>query len=149
MPRGSKPKEFPSEIVEAAARLYRAGLSQKEVGEHLGVSQKVVWNLMRRHGIKARVPKNADQRGSKNPNWKGRTAGYQALHIRVSNLRGRPRKCEECGSTSRNRTFDWANMTDNLDDPSDYRRLCRSCHSRHDRKILNIRHMRRKIDASD
>jgi hypothetical protein len=63
---------------------------------------------------------------------------------RIEALKGRPRKCEVCGSDSQQRTYDWANLTGKYDDPSDYMRMCRSCHWKHDKKILNIHRMRKR-----
>lgn len=35
-------------------------------------------------------------------------------------------------------SYDWASMTGDFADPSDYKRLCRSCHWKLDDKITNI-----------
>lgn len=87
-----------------------------------------------------------NQHGPRNPNWKGAKAGYRALHLRVERLRGKPQRCEGCNSRAPGH-YDWANLTGRLDDPTDYRRLCRSCHWKLDRTILNIRHMRERVSA--
>lgn len=119
-------------------RLYESGLTQAEVGKHFGVSQKVIWNFMRRNGIKARVAAKRDQRGDKNSSWKGNRAGYQACHARVIMARGRPLKCEECGTTDPDRYYDWANLTGDFHNIDDYKRLCRSCHWKLDKIVLNL-----------
>lgn len=138
MPRGSKLKIYDDHLVTRVSDLYAAGHTQSEVAAMIGVSQKVVYNVMRRHGIKARVAAKRDQRGEKNSTWKGAAAKYDALHIRVQVLRGAPSKCETCGTTTA-KAFDWANLTGNYQDPWDYKRLCRSCHHRLDGKVRNLR----------
>lgn len=134
---GSKPKIYDPELVAEVDRLYTSGMTQLEVGASLGVSQKVVYNLMRRHGISTRARVKRDQRGEKNASWKGDSAGYSALHLRVAARRGKPSLCEHCGTTEAKR-FEWANLTGNYADVNDYARLCGSCHRRMDGTIRNI-----------
>lgn len=117
---------------------YRSGMSQDEVAAKYGTTQKVVYHAMKKYGIKARKQAPRNQRGENNNNWKGGEARYQALHIRVQKQRGKPRCCEVCGTKSSRKHYDWANMTGRYDDPSDYRRMCRSCHHTHDRRHLNF-----------
>jgi hypothetical protein len=74
------PRAYPPDLVESVRRLYGDGASQVEVGAALGVSQRVVWRLMARHGIARRPRIKREQRGSKNSSWKGgrsiSAAGY-------------------------------------------------------------------------
>lgn len=51
--------------------LYESGMTQQEVAEKLGTTQKVVYNYMRRHGINARVAAKRNQYGEANSTWKG------------------------------------------------------------------------------
>jgi hypothetical protein len=139
MPRGGKPKVYPPNMVERVKQLYGTGYTQTEIAMILGTTQKVIWNLMRRHGIRARIAVKRDQRGSKNSSWKGKQAGYQAKHLRVSVARGKPKKCERCGTTDENKTYDWACINGNYDDVASYTRLCRSCHWKNDGTIRNIK----------
>ena len=137
--RRMKSEQYATKLpLEKVRALYESGLTQEEVGERLGVSQKVIWSFMKRKGIKARIAAKRDQRGEKNSSWKGNRAGYQACHIRVITARGRPSRCEECGTTDPSRCYDWANLTCNYHDVDDYRRLCRSCHWKLDKTILNL-----------
>jgi hypothetical protein len=137
MPRGAKPKQYPPELVARVRDAYSAGMTQGEVAAHVGVTQKVVWKLMLRHGIKARVAAKRDQRGPKNHAWKGERAGYSAMHLRVIAERGQPALCEDCGVTEAPR-FEWANLTGNYGDVSDYKRLCCSCHHKLDHHVENL-----------
>ena len=138
MPRGAKPKQYPPELVERVRALYLGGMSQDEVAEAVGVTQKVVWKLMIRHEIPRRPQVKRDQRGSKNHMWKGGAAGYAAFHYRVTTLRGQPKKCEECGTDDEAKGYEWASITGRFSDPGDYRRLCRSCHKRYDEVYKNL-----------
>ena len=137
MPRGAKPKQYPDEMVANVRERYAAGATQAEIALALGTTQKVIWNLMVRHDIPRRVAAKRDQRGEKNSSWRGDRATYTAFHNRMYALRGKPRLCETCGTTTA-RSYDWANMTGRYDDPTDYRRLCRSCHWKYDNTARNL-----------
>ncbi len=124
--------------IDEVRRLYESGMTQEEVGKYFGVTQRVIWGFMRRNGIQARVAFKRNQLGSNNSNWKSDRAGYQACHLRVIASRGRPLRCEECGTTDPARSYDWANLTGKFHDVDDYKRLCRSCHWKLDDTVLNF-----------
>ena len=63
---------------------------------------------------------------------------YAMQHRRVENARGKPMKCSVCGTTKRNVTYQWANMTGHLDNVRDYKRMCKACHAKHDKIVRNI-----------
>lgn len=130
---GSKPKQYDPTLVDLVRRLYESGHTQDEIAKWTGQTQKVIWNLMRRHGIAARVAAKRDQRGERNHAWKGDDALYQAMHLRVESERGKPSECAACGTTIAKR-FEWANLTGHYDDTHDYVRLCVPCHRRFDRR---------------
>ena len=144
MPRGAKPKVYPKHIVEYVRENYAAGKTQSEIATELGLSQKVVFNVMRRHSIKARVPAKRDQTGPKNHMWKGDEASKYAFHRRLYSRFGKPARCGKCGTTEA-QNYDYANLTGRYEDINDYMPMCRSCHWKYDKKILNIRHMERKV----
>lgn len=127
---------------ELLRRLYTLGFTQIEIAKILNMTQKIVWGYMRRHKISARKAAKRNQYGKNNSMWKGDKAGYSALHLRVQALRGRPQKCEVCGATDKSLIYDWASLTGNYANPEDYMRMCRSCHWKYDKTILNIKHMR-------
>ncbi len=137
MPRGALPKVYAPELVARIASLYVSGLTQAEVAREAGVTQKVVWRVMRRNGVQARVAAKRDQRGERNHMWRGDSAKYAALHLRVETARGKPSLCEDCGTRSATR-FEWANLTGNYADVNDYRRLCCSCHHKFDGHARNL-----------
>lgn len=125
-------------------KMYRSGMTQQGIAEKLGVSQKTVYNHMKRFGIKARPAVAQDQWGERHPQWKGSDASPRALHRRVERRRGKPQYCEECKTTDPSLTYDWANMTGQYDVIEDYWRLCRSCHRKHDDAICNLRHQNKQ-----
>jgi hypothetical protein len=117
---------------------YAAGLTQHEIAERYHTTQKVVWRAMYNFGIKARVAAKRNQTGSNNDSWKGSKASYAAYHKRMESLKGKPQKCEVCGTVDTSKSYDWACLTGRYDDPSDYKRMCRSCHWKHDNTIKNL-----------
>lgn len=132
------------EAVELIRKLYAMGLSQTEIAEQMATGQSRISFLMKKHSIKARknshklVLLNSNQQGSKNRTWTGEAVGYAGAHSRVNRERGRPRKCETCG-TEDSKIYDWANMSGRYHDVNDYKRMCRSCHFKHDGVAKNFR----------
>ncbi len=118
------------------------GMLQREIGFKYSISQKVVWRAMKNMEIKAR-PRNSfafyDQRLHKNHRWKGSAASYFTLHQRLRRHRGQPNHCEICGEKGPGRKYEWANLTGKFDDFSDYKRMCISCHSKHDKIYYNFK----------
>lgn len=118
--------------------LYTSGMTQEEIAVEISTTVLSVRKFMKKCGIKSRVAAPRDQRGAKNANWKGDGVTYKAAHDRVYAIRGRPSKCEHCGTSSDDVNYEWANLTGNFHDPRDYIRLCRSCHCKHDGLIKNL-----------
>jgi adenylosuccinate lyase len=147
MTRGAKPKVYDSELVENVRQLYSAGHTQDEVGALLGISQKVIWKLMLRHQITARIAAKRNQYGARNTMWKGDTATYAAFHLRVQQQRGTPSVCGQCGTTKSPR-FEWASLTKNYADVQDYVRLCCSCHHRFDGTVRNLGSFAKRKEVS-
>lgn len=70
--------------------------------------------------------------------WKGEHASNVAKHAFIERHKGKPRECEHCGSKSRYKTYDWANVDHKYSrNLLDYIRLCRSCHRKYDIKNNN------------
>lgn len=68
----------------------------------------------------------------KHPFWKGDNVGYGALHEWVTRHRGKPKKCEFCGSTQ---SVQWANKSGEYKrNINDWLRLCVPCHRTYDHK---------------
>lgn len=76
--------------------------------------------------------KKGENVGSKHRSWKGDKAEYTSIHSWVSRWKGRPKKCEKCGTTDKKR-YEWANISGEYKrDLNDYIRLCKSCHTKLD-----------------
>ena len=124
-------------MLDKAIKLYETGLTQVEVAQKLGTTQRVIFRLFKNANYKCRVAKKRNQTGEANASWKGVKAGYAALHYRVQKLRGTPSFCSMCETTTAKR-FEWANVTGDYSNIYDYIRLCKSCHSKYDNIIINI-----------
>lgn len=69
---------------EEVKNMYERGMTQAEIAVALNITQKVVFNFMRRHGIKARKAAKRDQTRENNACWKGGErieGGYKCLYI--------------------------------------------------------------------
>ena len=119
--------------------LYKTGRTQKEVAEEMCLTQKIVWRCLRDAQVKCRPAVARNQLKENNNNWKGARAGYSAFHRRLEAQKGKPKKCEVCGTTEEQKTYDWANLTGKYDNPKDYKRMCRSCHFKYDEQYKNFR----------
>lgn len=124
--------------VEKAKRLYESGMTQEEVAKELGTTQKVIWSRLKEEGYRCRIAAKREQFGENNDSWKGSAAKYSALHYRIYKLKGCPRKCEVCGTDDKNKRYEWASLSGKYDDPSDYKRMCKSCHSKYDNMAKNF-----------
>lgn len=70
--------------------------------------------------------------GENHYKWKGDNGGYDAMHKWVQKWKGRPNKCEVCG-TEKEKYYDWANIDHKYRRVlEDYIRMCRVCHKRYD-----------------
>lgn len=120
-------------------RLYESRHTQLECALIMGVGRKVIANAMRRLNVKPRPAIKRNQCGSLNPNWHGKNATRASKHKRLYRAFGQPKMCSICHTNDPKRTYDWANLTGDYDDPRDYARMCRSCHWKYDRKHLNFK----------
>lgn len=88
------------------------------------ICQKVLTNYGTKH-CKQHQPPN---------NWKGDKASYYAVHAWVARHRGRPQKCEHCGTTEKKK-YQWANKSHEYKrDLNDWIRLCVPCHKKYDNR---------------
>lgn len=65
---------------DEVVRLYESGMSQEEVAEALGTTQKVIYSRMKANGYTPRVAAKRNQTGELNDSWKGgrtkQSSGY-------------------------------------------------------------------------
>ena len=72
------------------------------------------------------------KRGEESPNWKHSNISYSLVHRRIEYKLGKPRKCEDCGTTEA-KFYDWANISKKYKlEITDWKRLCRKCHIAYD-----------------
>lgn len=74
--------------------------------------------------------KTIDQRGEKNPYWKGDKVTYNGIHTWIRRNYGEPTTCEHCqtGNLSGYK-INWANLDHKYSrNREDWRRLCSKCH---------------------
>lgn len=126
MPRGKKPREYPPEIVELACSMYLSGMTVREIAAEFPKGYKVQ-TILERYLPERRSAAKRDQRGANNHMWRGDSAGYKALHLRVAAQRGKPQKCMECEVSGEGK-YEWANLTGRYEDVNDYARMCLPCH---------------------
>lgn len=68
-------------------------------------------------------------RGENHPMWRGNDAKYAAMHDWIEEQLGKPRQCDQCGTTNSSR-FDWHNIsTQYKRNVDDWTRLCTVCHA--------------------
>lgn len=120
-------------LVARVRELYESGMTRIEVQTEIGPGVKVEV-IMRRYDIVTRPAKpRVAVGGADHAGWKGDDAGYQAFHLRVQRQRGKPSRCEMCGTTEGQ--FEWANLMGDYADVMDYARLCVPCHRTRDAKV--------------
>mgnify|MGYP001360997616 FL=1 len=76
--------------VDKMIELYEQGLTQEEVAEKLGTTQKVIWKRMKEIGYKARVAAKRNQYGENNDYWKGGRTFHSRGYVYVKR-KGHPR----------------------------------------------------------
>jgi len=123
---------------EEFAERYYSGMTITEMAIFFKIGRKKIQTDMKRFSIIPRVAIIRNQFGNKNSNWKGDKAGYSWHHQKKRKLHGQPKKCEICGTTDTNKDYEWANLTGKFSDPDDYKRMCKSCHSKYDHMEKNF-----------
>lgn len=121
---------------EKLKELYESGMTQEEIATAMGITRKVVFNHMKKNGIKARKAAKRNQFEDINHMWKGANASYKAFHARLKKRMGRAADygCSVCGTKDKTIRYEWANMTGNYTDMNDYKPMCVTCHRRYDKK---------------
>lgn len=83
-------------------------------------------------GSRSGLCKSCSHLGKRSYLWKGEEAGYSAKHYWIRKYYGNASTCSN-DSTHKSRRFEWANISGKyLRDISDYKQLCKSCHSKMD-----------------
>lgn len=73
--------------------------------------------------------------GPKHHRWAGDNVNYNALHLWVERNKGKPTRCEICGTTDPIVNYEWANRSHEYHrDLDDFFGLCKPCHAEYDKK---------------
>ncbi len=138
------PNQNTGSLIDAGKirELYALGMSQAEIARSLGCSQPSVCLIMKRVSVAPRPSRRRPGMwtGENSDSWAGESITYKGAHIRVNRMRGRAKQCEDCKTTDPRKSYDWANLTGEFHDIWDYKRLCRNCHRKFDR--------RRRVEAT-
>jgi hypothetical protein len=111
----------------------RRGKSNKGGWHHSEEHKKKISLLFKGRTVSAET--RAKISGSNHYNWKGDSAGYNAIHTWVRSRAGTPSYCEHCKTSDKRKRYEWANVSRNYKrDMQDYIRLCASCHRQYDYK---------------
>ncbi len=126
--------EHTTRVNKYIAECVQSGMTQEEIADSIGVVQSAVALRLRRMGIKTgqRSARPHKCRGNAGSAWKGDAVGYRSAHQRVELARGKPSRCEHCGTADSEMRYEWASLSRNYTDTTDYVRLCRPCHVKHD-----------------
>ena len=77
------------------------------------------------------------KKGYQHHAWKGSNVKRSALHQWVARCKGKPKKCEHCGTSNLNKKYHWANISGKYKrDIKDFKRLCCKCHRIFDNHLL-------------
>ena len=91
--------------------------------------------------------------GNKNWLWKGEGVSYAGMHKWVTQWKGSPKYCENCGVLGKKNGKVWSIHWANIDHKyrrvlDDYIALCVKCHRGYDRDILGVKLGRSKVNPS-
>ena len=106
--------------------------SLKEMGFKKGKK-----NPMKKKEVREKVSRILKKRCKRRTIYDIRTTSL--IHRQVERVLGKPKICENCGDTTKNK-YDWANISGLYkDDITDYIRLCISCHRLYDFGKIKVR----------
>jgi len=95
---------------------------------------------------KQKIRENAPK-GKDNKSWKGPDASYQAKHMWIYGINGKPMFCTDCGVTSEQRIIQWSNKDHlYLGNVEDYTGRCIPCHRIYDRQHGLVDHLNNKAE---
>lgn len=97
--------------------------------------------INRKHTEETKEKMRGKHVGKQNPQWKGDSVGYKALHNWVKRNLVKPQTCHDCNQP---KPLDLANISQEYKrDISDWEWLCRSCHMKKDGRLAALQLSRR------
>jgi hypothetical protein len=121
---GNKGKHFSEETKRKISKTFKKNYKKEN---------HPFYNKYHSKETKLKMSKNriGKQKAEKNPAWKGDKVGYFGLHLWIKKHKPKSMFCEKCGKVTDK--LDVANISGLYKrDISDFRWLCRSCHSKFD-----------------
>lgn len=110
---------------------YRTKQIQSHLGKESSFKGKYHTEEAKRKMKEAHLGKYREE---DSPHWKGDDIGYPGIHLWIHRVLGKPKICEHCGATAKERKLQWANKDHkyrrNL---KDWMGLCVPCHKKYDR----------------
>lgn len=88
--------------------------------------------------------------GERNPNWKGDSVGYCAIHEYVSRHKPKPLECELCGEKRelelvfKDHSAGWKTLERYTRNPEDYWWACHRCHMVEEGRIEKLKEGRKR-----
>lgn len=120
------------------------GMTLKQVGEYLGVSEHTIRKWVRKFGLGKGT--SGSLYGAANPNYKGinvtREGGYQRMNAVVDELDLRQGVCQLCSTTTTLTHIHHIDHNPINNDPSNLIEICPQCH-RVEHIGYTVRHMKR------
>ncbi len=110
----------------------------EETKRKIGIANKgKVRSLKDRKRLSERMKGKTGKLGH---HWLGEKVGMVGVHLWLRRIYGTPKLCEKCGTTDKNKIYDWACKNHNyIRRRNSFLRMCRSCHRKHDIKYNNYR----------
>ena len=114
-------------------RVFWKGKKRLDMIGHAWNKGRIPWNKDKKgYSTSLKGKKRLDIEDEKNPAWKGKNVGYNALHDWVKKRFKKPDFCPQCHSS---KYIQLANISfEYKRDLSDWMYLCASCHRYYDRK---------------
>ncbi len=126
-------------IIQSKSGGWNKGLTKENDKRVMNISRAlsgrdILWFDKISQTLKRKYKNNQikNQKKENNGNWKGSKASYAGFHARINREKGQPLFCEICNTTDKNKTYEWASISKNYKDLTDYKRLCKSCHNKLD-----------------
>lgn len=117
-----------------SGKFIRTPETRKRMSEgNIGVSRNKGIPKSVSHKEKMSIAAIGKHNHEKNAAWKGEGASYIGIHQWVYRWKGKPSKCENCGTETATR-YEWANIDHKYRRVlEDYIRLCKRCHVEYDK----------------
>jgi len=137
-------KEFRTKMVEKS-KINNTGSKNPMYGKipwNKGLAKEKQPFYGKKHNDRVKNKIASAQLGEKNHQWKGNEAGYQAIHIWIRSQLTKPERCQKC--YKKKSDLDCCNISGEYKRTlDDWQYLCRSCHTKYDKRHSSKRKIKR------